>query len=77
MLIIMGGGKAEKEMRKFIGELGLRWVVTIVPRLDQWRSVLTAGDIFIRPRPSKAFDPFLLEAMAVGTAEEACSQTYM
>lgn len=72
MLIIMGGGKAEKDMRKFIGELGLRWVVTIVPRLEQWRSVLAAGDIFIRPRPSKDFDPFLLEAMAVGNAVAAC-----
>ncbi|MHC4213406.1 MAG: glycosyltransferase family 4 protein [Planctomycetota bacterium] len=72
MLIIMGGGKAEKEMRKFIAELGLRWVVTIVPRLEQWRSVLAAGDIFIRPRPSKTFDPFLLEVMAVGNVVAAC-----
>jgi glycosyltransferase involved in cell wall biosynthesis len=73
MLIIMGGGKAEKDMRKFIAELGLRWVVTIVPRLEQWRSVLAAGDIFIRPRPAKAFDPFLLETMAVGNAVAACA----
>ncbi len=73
MLIIMGGGKAEKEMRKFIAELGLRWVVTIVPKLEQWRSVLAAGDIFIRPRPVKIFDPFLLEAMAVGNAVAVCT----
>jgi glycosyltransferase involved in cell wall biosynthesis len=37
-----------------------------------WRSLLGAGDIFIRPRPRYDFDPQLLEAMSTGTAVAAC-----
>jgi glycosyltransferase involved in cell wall biosynthesis len=72
MLVIMGGGRAERQLRKLLRTLGLRWVVTIVPRLTAWRSVLAAGDIFIQPQPRDAFDPLLLEAMSVGATVAGC-----
>jgi glycosyltransferase involved in cell wall biosynthesis len=72
MLVVIGGGRGERALRKLLAELGLLQIVTIVPRLTAWRSVLAAGDIFIRPQPTDAFDPFLLEAMSVGTAVAGC-----
>jgi len=72
MLVVTGGGRAEKQVRKLLTALGLSQIVTIVPRLEMWRSVLAAGDIFIQPQPSNAFNPLLLEAMSVGAAVAAC-----
>jgi glycosyltransferase involved in cell wall biosynthesis len=72
LLVLIGSGRAERHLRKFLRDLGLLWIVTIVPRLEPWCSVLAAGDIFIRPQPSDAFDPVLLEAMSVGAAVAAC-----
>jgi glycosyltransferase involved in cell wall biosynthesis len=72
LLVVIGGGRAERELRALLRALGLLWIVTIVPRLEPWRSVVGAGDVFIQPRPSAAFDPLLLEAMSVGTAVASC-----
>ena len=72
MMVIIGGGRAERQLRQLLDALGLSQVVTIVPRLKPWRSILAAGDIFIRPWPSIAFDPLLLEAMGVGAAVAGC-----
>ena len=72
MVVVIGGGRAESELRKLLAALGLLQIVTIVPRLEPWRCVLAAGDIFIQPRPSDAFNPFLLEAMSVGAAVAGC-----
>ena len=72
MLAVIGGGRAERQMRRLLAALGLLPVVTIVPRLRPWRSALAAGDIFIQPQPSTAFNPFLLEAMSIGSAVAAC-----
>jgi glycosyltransferase involved in cell wall biosynthesis len=72
ILVLIGGGRAERHLRKLLRALGLLWIVTIVPRLEPWCSVLAAGDIFIRPQPSDTFDPVLLEAMSVGAAVAAC-----
>jgi len=72
MLVITGSGRAEKQVWKLLTALGLSQVVTIVPRLELWRSVLSAGDIFIQPQPSNAFNPLLLEAMSVGAAVAGC-----
>ncbi len=72
MLVITGSGRAEKQVWKSLNVLGLSQIVTIVPRLEMWRSVLAAGDIFIQPQPSNAFNPLLLEAMSVGAAVAAC-----
>jgi glycosyltransferase involved in cell wall biosynthesis len=72
MFVLIGGGEAERGVRKLLSALGLLWIVTIVPRLTCWHSVLGAGDIFIQPQPSDAFDPFLLEAMSAGAAVAGC-----
>jgi glycosyltransferase involved in cell wall biosynthesis len=72
MVAIMGTGPAEHHLRKLLVSLGLSDIVTIVPVLDPWRSVVVAGDIFVQPQPLQTFSVFLLEAMAVGTAVAAC-----
>ncbi len=72
MVAIMGTGPAEHHVRKLLVSLDLSDVVTIVPVLDPWRSVVVAGDIFVQPQPLRMFSVFLLEAMAVGTAVAAC-----
>ena len=63
MLVVIGGGRAERGLRKLLAELGLLQIVTIVPKLQPWRAVLAAGDIFIQPVADNAFNPLLLEAM--------------
>ncbi len=72
VVAIMGTGSAEHHIRKLLVSLDLSDIVTIVPVLDPWRSVVVAGDIFFQPRPPQTFSVFLLEAMAVGTAVAAC-----
>ena len=72
MIVIISGGRAETELWKLLAAMDLLSMVTFVPRTIPKRSVLTAGDIFIRPRPNTSFDPFLLEAMSVGTAVAGC-----
>ncbi|MHC4264637.1 MAG: glycosyltransferase family 4 protein [Planctomycetota bacterium] len=73
MLFIMGSGSAERKLRKIISALGISEVVTIVPQLENCRSILSAADIFIRPWSDKTFSPFLLEAMSVGAVVAACT----
>lgn len=72
MIVIIGGGRAETQMWKLLSALDLLQMVTFVPRIIPKRTVLAAGDIFIRPRPITTFDPFLLEAMGVGAAVAGC-----
>ena len=72
MVVVVGEGKAEMQLRKLLAALGLLQIVTIVPRLRPWHSVFAAGDIFIQPRPAFAFNPLLVEAMSVGSAVAAC-----
>jgi len=72
MLVVIGEGRAERQLRKLLAALDLVQSVTIVPRLKPWRSVLAVGDIFIQPQPNVAFNPYLLEAMSVGCAVAAC-----
>jgi len=68
MVVIMGRGRAEHRLRKLLAEYRLSEVVTLVPPLDPWRSVLAAGDIFVQLQPNAAFSAVLLEAMGLGTA---------
>jgi glycosyltransferase involved in cell wall biosynthesis len=72
MVVLMGSGPAEHGLRRLLDRLGISPAVIIVPILDPWRSVVAAGDIFVRPRPLRAFSMFLLEAMSLGTAVAAC-----
>ena len=72
MTVVIGNGRAERQIRRLLAALGLLQTVTIVPRLKPWRSVVGAGDIFIQPVTSSAFNPLLLEAMSVGAVVAAC-----
>jgi glycosyltransferase involved in cell wall biosynthesis len=72
MIVLMGEGRAEHRLRKVLAEYGLSEWVTIVPPLNPWRSVLAAGDIFIQPQPTGAFNALTLEAMGLGRAVVAC-----
>ncbi len=72
MLVLIGDGRAERDIRKLLGALGLSQMVTIVPHVQPWHSVLAAGDIFIQPVPMQAFNPLMLEAMGAGTAVAGC-----
>ncbi len=72
VLVIVSSGRAEGQLRKMLRSLGLLWIVTIVPKLEPWRSVLAAGDIFIQPVATDSFNPLLLEAMSVGAAVAGC-----
>jgi len=72
VVVVVGEGPAEMQLRKLLAALGLLQIVTIVPRLRPWHSVFAAGDIFIQPQPAFSFNPLLLEAMSVGSAVAAC-----
>lgn len=72
MMVVVGGGRQDAQVRKLLAALDLLKTVTIVPRMRPWRSVLAAGDIFILPQPGFAFNPLLLEAMSIGAAVAAC-----
>ena len=71
-VIVMGEGRAESELRRVLAERELNQVVTIVPEIRPWRSVLAAADIFLEPRALNRFSSYLLEAMSVGAAVAAC-----
>ncbi len=73
MTVVVGGGRAERQLWKLLSALGLLQIVSIVPRRMPWRSVLAAGDIFIQPKPNYFFDPVLLEAMSIGAAVAGCT----
>lgn len=72
MMVVSGTGKGEWQLRKLLAALGLLQTVTVVPRLKPWRSLLSAGDIFVQPQPDFSFNPLLLEAMSVGSAVATC-----
>ncbi|MBN2181812.1 MAG: glycosyltransferase family 4 protein [Sedimentisphaerales bacterium] len=72
LVVVIGGGRAERQLWKLLAALAMLQIVTIVPRQTPARMVLNAGDIFIRPQPNTRYDIFLLEAMAVGAVVAGC-----
>ena len=72
VVVVMEGSRAERRLWKLLSSLGLLQIVISVPRIEPCGSVLAAGDIFIQPVASTAFNPLLLEAMSVGTAVAGC-----
>ncbi len=73
MVVIMGRGRAESRLRQMLAQYGLAEIVTLVPPLDPWRSVIAAADIFVQPQPNEAFSALLLEALGLGTVVVACA----
>ncbi len=72
ILVVTGNGQGEKKFRKILREMDMLQKVVIVPRIEPWRPIASAGDIFIQHRENAEFNFFLLEAMAVGNAVIAC-----
>jgi len=72
MMVVIGGGRAEKKLWKMLSALDMLRIVTIVPRSTPWRQVLGTADIFIQAQPPISFNTVLLEAMSVGAAVAAC-----
>jgi len=72
MVVLVGQGKAEKQIRKKLRSMGLLRVVTIVPRLPGVDSALSATDMFVVPRPCQRFNTMLLAAMSAGASVAAC-----
>lgn len=73
MVVMAGDGRGEGQIWQLLTALDLLHTVTMVSRLKPWKSVLAAGDIFIRPQPRFVFDTSVLEAMSVGTAVAGCT----
>jgi glycosyltransferase involved in cell wall biosynthesis len=72
MTVIAGGDRKDRQLWKLLDALDLLKTVSILPQRLPWRSILAAGDIFIRTRPNYSFDPVLLQAMSIGTAVAGC-----
>jgi len=72
MVVLTGGGKEERKLRRELESLGLSQIVIIVPKLQQRPSSVAAGDIFIQPVAEDHFNPMLLEAMGAGLAVAGC-----
>jgi len=72
MLTIISNNKTEKQLRSLISALGLTQNVIIVPRIEPWRQLVAAGDIFVQAWPSSSFNLILLKAMSVGAVVAAC-----
>ena len=72
LTVIIGDYSGEKPLRSIVSALGMSEIVSIVPRKEPWREVLSACDIFIEPHSSNFFNPILLEALSVGDAVAGC-----
>jgi len=72
MTVVIGDGRAERQMRRLFAAFGLLQTITIIPRLKPLRIAVGAGDIFIQPVANSAFNPLLLEAMSIGTVVASC-----
>lgn len=67
LVVLMGDGPAQKDVRKFIQDLGLSEFVSISPQIGQLRSIFQNVDIFVQPYVLENFDPAILEAAGAGT----------
>lgn len=72
ILTIISNNKTEKQLRAEISALGLTQNVIIVPRIEPWRQLVAAGDIFVQAWSSSSFNLILLKAMSVGTVVAGC-----
>jgi len=72
VLAVITEDAAERKLRKMLTDPVLSEIVIVVPKIEPLRSVLKAGDIYIRATASDSFEPLLVEAMSVGNAVAAC-----
>lgn len=68
LVIFMGSGPAETQIRGFIKSTGLVQTVTVTPLIRPLRQVFRGCDVLIHPSCFGDFDPALIEAAAVGLA---------
>ncbi len=74
LVVLMGRGRKEKQIRRMIRALGLTSSVTVVPPMQQMRSILSGADIYLHLEDRGLFDARLSEAMAVGLAVAGCAE---
>lgn len=74
LVVIMGKGRKEKQIRRLIRQLGLTPSVTLVPPMQPMRSILSGADIYLHLEDRGLFDARLAEAMAVGLAVVGCGE---
>jgi glycosyltransferase involved in cell wall biosynthesis len=74
-LVLMGQGPAEHAIRKQVRDLGLAYVVALVPPLHPVRPIFQGMDIFIHIKDRKRCNLALIEAMSVGLAVAGCADS--
>jgi glycosyltransferase involved in cell wall biosynthesis len=68
LVVLMGSGPAERDIRRFIRSVGLISTVNISPQIGPLRAVFRGADIFVHPFITQRFDPALIEAAGAGSA---------
>ncbi|MBN2560769.1 MAG: glycosyltransferase family 4 protein [Phycisphaerae bacterium] len=68
LVFIIGKGPAESSLRHLVDALGLSSTITFTGRLEHWRTVLEAADIFCLPRSGAAYREEPIHALAAGLA---------
>lgn len=66
LLFMLGKGPAEDHLRRTVQSLEIRDNVTFTGRLDDWRNVLDAADIFCVPRAQVVWREEPMAALAAG-----------
>jgi len=71
VVIFMGQGRAEKQIRDFVNQTGLTQTIVLSPPVRPLRSVFRGCDILIHTNYSGSFDPVIIEAAGAGLAVAA------
>jgi len=72
ILVIIGTGPAEEQIRTLLDSLGLSQITSIISDIRPIRSLFSGADIFVQPQPANSFNSLLLEAMGVGMVVAGC-----
>lgn len=75
LVFIVGKGPAESRLRHLAHALDIHQAVTFTGRLEHWRHVLEAADIFCMPRAGTTFREEPVHAIAAGMAIAAAENT--
>ena len=74
-LALMGQGPAERAIRRRVRDMGLAYVVALVPPLHPVRPIFQGMDLFIHIKDRKRCNLALIEAMSVGLAVTGCADS--